>query len=213
MPKKRKGERETRYLIILFLFILGIGLLTSGEFMGGVASILVGVLVTIALFPAVREVVGEIVKGLMSMIEERKTKRTVHPPSEGTTTIEKPQQMAEVVQRIKECKPYKRPHKERQFEDMLMQHLRLFYPNLRTQLSYERTRIDAQIGKVGIEIKYQPNEGELDRLYGQIEKYLRHLDYVIAVIGYEMSRESVDYFRKRLRRRGLDTQVFVISIP
>lgn len=94
-----------------------------------------------------------------------------------------------------------------------MQYLRVYYPSLRTQLSYERTKIDAQIGKIGIEIKYQPNEAELDRLCGQIEKYLRHLDYVIAVIGYERSRESVDYFRKRLRRRGLDEQVSVITIP
>jgi len=28
---------------------------------------------------------------------------------------------------------------------------------MRTQLTYERTRIDAQIGKIGIEIKYQPD--------------------------------------------------------
>ena len=40
---------------------------------------------------------------------------------------------------------------------MLVSHLRAFYPYMRTQLTYERTRIDAQIGKVGIEIKYQPD--------------------------------------------------------
>jgi len=191
---------------------LGIGLLLGG-YLVGIVAILLSLVITIAMFPAVGETISEIVKGLMSLIEGRKTKRISRPSSEETLLTEEPEPVTEIIQRIEEFKPYKRPHKEKQLEDMLMQYLRVYYPSLRTQLSYERTKIDAQIGKIGIEIKYQPNEAELDRLYGQIEKYLRHLDYVIAVIGYERSRESVDYFRKRLRRRGLDEQVSVITVP
>ena len=96
---------------------------------------------------------------------------------------------------------------------MLVSYLRAFYPDLRTQLTYERARIDAQIGKVGIELKFQPSAGAFDRLYGQIEKYLKHLKCVIVVIGYEKSKEDTRYFRNRLKERGwLKDRVFVISV-
>lgn len=121
--------------------------------------------------------------------------------------------LREVIQKIKGFRPHKQARKERELENMLVHYLSAFYPNIKTQLTYERARIDAQIGKIGIEIKYQPSAGEFDRLYGQIEKYLKHLDYVIAVIGYEKSKESTRDFRQRLKERDwLNNRVFVISL-
>lgn len=73
MPKRRKEEREEAYVIILFLFILGIGLLLGG-YLVGIVAILLSLVITIAMFPAVGETISEIVKGLMSLIEGRKTK-------------------------------------------------------------------------------------------------------------------------------------------
>ena len=130
-----------------------------------------------------------------------------------TTVIQRTEKTEEIIGRIREFRPYKRPKKEKQLEDMLMQHLRFFYPSLRTQLYYENTKIDGQIEKVGIELKYQPNEADFDRLFGQVEKYSRHLDHVIVVIAYERSRESVDHFRERLKRSNLHEKITVIPIP
>jgi hypothetical protein len=119
----------------------------------------------------------------------------------------------DIIQRIREFTPYRRPSKEKELEIMLVTHLRHWYPEIRTQLTYERATIDAQIGKIGIEIKLQPDEGELDRLYGQIDKYLDNLDSVIAVIFNERSRESIESFMRRLVKRGwLDNRVFVLSL-
>jgi hypothetical protein len=129
--------------------------------------------------------------------------------------LEKPKPKApevkQVLRRIRRFKPHKKPRKERELEAMLVSYLGAFYPDIRTQMTYERARIDVQIGKIGIEIKYQPSS--FDRLYGQIDKYLRHLDYVIAVVGYEKSPETTRFFKKRLKERGwLNSKVFVLTI-
>jgi len=119
----------------------------------------------------------------------------------------------QVLRRIKQFKPYRRAKKERELEAMLVSHLGAYYKNIRTQLTYERARIDAQIDKIGIEIKYQPSASDFDRLYGQIDKYLRHLEYVIVVIGYEKSTEDTKFFKDRLKERGwLNNKVFVITV-
>lgn len=95
---------------------------------------------------------------------------------------------------------------------MLISYLQAFYPDVRTQQTYERARIDAQIGDIWIEIKYQPSAGDFDRLYGQVEKYPKHLNYIIVIIAYERSRENTKDFERRLKRRGwLNKKVKVIS--
>lgn len=213
MPKKRrKKEQEEASIIILVLFIIGIALLMSG-ILWGILAIGLAFLVTIAVFPKVGDVIKTLINGITELIEKRKISTPSIPSNSKVEVVEKPRMVEEVIGRIREFRPYRRARKEKDIEAMLMQYLRGYYPSLRTQLQYERTQIDAQIGKVGIEIKYQPNESELDRLYGQIEKYLRHLNYVIAVIGYERSAESTDQFQKRLKRANWDKQVFVVSIP
>lgn len=139
----------------------------------------------------------------------RKIKERRRPPVK--KKVKAAPELKQVLRRIRRFKPYKMPKKERELEAMLVTHLKAFYPDIRTQLTYERARIDAQIGRIGIEIKYQPST--FDRLYGQIDKYLRHLDYVIAVIGYPKSMEAIRFFKKRLKERGwLNSKVFVISI-
>jgi len=153
------------------------------------------------------------------------TKRKIHavmkaPPNKGRQRVQKeaeakpkPSEVKQVLIRIKRFKPFRRAKKEKELETMLVSNLRAFYPELRTQLTYERARIDAQIERIGIELKFQPNAGDFDRLYGQIDKYLRHLDYVIVVIGYEKSAEDTRFFKKRLKERGWLNRVFVVSTP
>lgn len=116
-----------------------------------------------------------------------------------------------LVNRIKRFEPHIRAKREKQLENMLVANLQAFY-TVRTQLTYERARIDAQVGNIGIEVKLQPSAGDLDRLYGQIEKYLNHLESIIAVIGNEKSKETTNYFKERLKKRGwLNKRVFVIT--
>ena len=80
-------------------------------------------------------------------------------------------------------------------------------------MAYQNTKIDAQIGNIGIEIKYQPSASEFDRLYGQTEKYLKSLEEIIVVIGYERTRELTESFEKRVKERGwLNSKVFVVSL-
>jgi hypothetical protein len=154
-------------------------------------------------------------KKIQAMMKPLPAKRI--PKKETKPKIEKAKpetpEVKRVLRRIRKFKPFKRAKKERELEAMLVSHLGAFYPNIRTQLTYERARIDAQIGKIGIEIKYQPSASDFDRLYGQIDKYLRHLDHVITIIGYEKSAEDTRYFKKRLKERGwLNNKVFVVTI-
>lgn len=151
---------------------------------------------------------------IVSLKEEKpkKTERKVKPSKVAPTHL-KPSELKQVLRKIKGFKPYKRPRKEKELETMLVSRLGAYYPEIRTQLTYERARIDAQIGKVGIEIKYQPSAGEFDRLYGQIDKYLRHLDFIVVIIGYPKSTEGTRFFKKRLKERGwLNKRVFVVVI-
>jgi hypothetical protein len=120
---------------------------------------------------------------------------------------------SEILSRIKKFTIHKMPKTEKDLDSMLVHYLSAFYPDICTQVAYQNTKIDAQIGDVGIEIKYQPSSGELDRLYGQTEKYLKHLEKVIVVIGYEKSRELTETFEKRIKERGwLNNRVFIVSI-
>lgn len=118
----------------------------------------------------------------------------------------------QIIEKTRRFSPHKKPRKEKELENMLVAYLSASYPEIKTQMTYERARIDAQIGRVGIEIKYEPSASELDRLYGQVEKYLKHLDKVIVVIG-NGDRESIETFQDRLERRGWsDRRVFIVSI-
>ena len=146
-------------------------------------------------------------------LREEKPKIAKVKPVAKKKVIPKTPELKRIVSKIKRFTPPKKPRGERELDNMLVSYLSAFYDVI-TKQTYERARIDAQIGKIGIEIKYEPSAGEFDRLYGQVEKYLRHLDYVIAIIGYEISRENTRYFKKRMKERGwLNDRVFVISIP
>lgn len=161
-----------------------------------------------------------------SRITKKKIEAIITPPKKKKTpvkkskvvskakeTTQKTTELKQVLRRVKKFNPYRKPRREKGLEAMLVSYLRAFYPDLRTQLTYERARIDAQVGQVGIELKFQPSAGAFDRLYGQIEKYLKHLKFVIVVIGYEKSKEDTRYFNKRLKERGwFNDRVFVVCV-
>lgn len=173
-----------------------------------------------------------------ALIKDRDLRKTIKTKAVGKTAIRKKRRVVEeerikekitereitrrrvteehisvrgLVNKIKKFEPHVRAKREKQLENMLVSYLQAFY-SVRTQLTYERARIDAKIGNVGVEIKYQPSAGDFDRLYGQIEKYLKNLDHIIVVIGYEKSKEITKSFQKRLKERGwLNKRVYVIT--
>jgi len=159
-----------------------------------------------------------------SRITKKKIEAIIEPPKreKASPKKEKVKQQAkkttsrtaefdEILKNVKKFSPYKKPKKE--LEVMFVTHLRVFYPDLRTQLTYGKARIDAQIGNVGIELKLQPSASGFDRLYGQIEKYLKHLKFIIVVIGCEKSKEATRDFKKRLKERSwLNDRVFVVCV-
>jgi len=210
--KKKNNDKETGYVLILVFFISGIAIVASGNLLG-LVILLAGLIILVAMFPSVREVIKSIAQGIERMIRERRERKTVIQHSIESTVIQRSEKLEEIIERVREFKPYKRPRREKQLEDMLMQHLRFFYNSLRTQQYYENTVIDGQIDRVGIELKYQPNESDFDRLFGQVEKYSRHLEHVIVLIAYARSREDVDHFRERLKRSNLADKTTVMSIP
>jgi len=135
-------------------------------------------------------------------VEEKQPKREVRE-----ATVES----GEILSRIKKFTIHKIPKNEKDLDSMLVSYLSAFYPDIHTRDTYQN--VDAQIDDIGIEIKYQPPSGEFDRLYGQVEKYLKHLEKVIVVIGYERSRELTETFEKRIKERGwLNSKVFVVPI-
>lgn len=125
---------------------------------------------------------------------------------------EKPSELQKILQELREYRPLKPYTKEDQLQNSLMSWLSRTH-RIREQSAYENTKIDAVIGRIGIEIKLGPDEPEYDRLLGQIQKYLKHLDYVIAVVGRERSKESTEGFKDRLREMGwLDKRVFLVRV-
>jgi len=159
--------------------------------------------------PRVREVVSRKRKVVEEeRIKERITEREITRRKVTEERIS----VRGLLRKIDKFEPPTRPKKEKQLENMLISYLQAFY-DVRTQMTYERARIDAKIGTTGIEIKYQPSAGDFDRLYGQLEKYLKHLDDVIVVIGSEKSKELTKSFKNRLKERGwLNKRAFVTTL-
>jgi hypothetical protein len=141
-------------------------------------------------------------------VEEKQERRKV---KETRKVEEETVESSEILSKIKKFTIHKMPKTEKDLDSMLVSYLSAFYPDISTRSTYQN--VDAQIGDIGIEIKFQPSSSEFDRLYGQVEKYLKGLEKVIIVIGYERTRERTETFEKRVKERGwLNSEVFVMSL-
>jgi hypothetical protein len=142
-------------------------------------------------------------------VEKEQTKKEKQPDKEQ----EESHESKEIITKINRFALHKKPKTEKELDSMLIHFLSAFYPDIETQVAYQNARIDAKIGNIGVEIKFQPSSSEFDRLYGQVEKYLKFLDKVIVVVGFEKTRELSDSFEKRVKERGwLNNKVHVISL-
>jgi len=84
------------------------------------------------------------------------------------------------------------------------------YPNIVLEQRLGGNRIDAVIGKIGIEAKHRPNQNEINRLYGQVDDYLRYLDHVVVVF-FDTNQSVINNFNRKLKSGNYINKVSVFS--
>jgi len=126
---------------------------------------------------------------------------------------------AQLNQVLDEIKSFKRhvpsisgKRKEKQYTLALTGYLAHSFPQIEMEQPLGKgTRIDAIIGKIGIEAKYRPDQNEINRLYGQIDTYLQFLNEIIVVF-FDTDSSTVNDFKKKLKRGGYLEEVSVVNI-
>jgi len=85
------------------------------------------------------------------------------------------------------------------------------YPNIILEQNLGGNRIDVVIEKIGIEAKYRPNQSEVNRLYGQVDDYLRYLDYIIVVF-FDTNQAMMNNFKRKIKTGGYESQISVVGV-
>lgn len=105
--------------------------------------------------------------------------------------------------------------KETEYRDDLLKYLRNnmnqkdpFGITGEVSIRKESGRSLADIGverRVGIELKYNVNtKSKVDRLFGQMDDYLKEYENMIVVLCGKTSEESLDYLNEKVRRMPRD---------
>lgn len=101
--------------------------------------------------------------------------------------------------------------KEKQLTLSMTGYLARDYPDIVLEQKFGGNRIDAVVGKIGIEAKYRPNQSEINRLYGQVDDYLRYLDHIIVVF-FDTNQSMINNFERKIKTGGYHKQVTVINV-
>jgi len=101
--------------------------------------------------------------------------------------------------------------KEKQLTLSMTGYLASSYPDIVLEQKLGGNRIDAVVGKIGIEAKYRPNQSEINRLYGQVDDYLRYLDHIIVVF-FDTNQSMINNFKRKIKTGGYNNNVTVINI-
>jgi hypothetical protein len=108
--------------------------------------------------------------------------------------------------------PPRRPPNEIAYQDMLVSSLKRDFPEILLRQQFGNNEIDVLIGRIGIEAKLGLKKSEADRLFGQIESFLQHIDRVIVVL-YQPLPEWQNYLKQKLARHGwLDKSVRIVVV-
>ena len=100
--------------------------------------------------------------------------------------------------------------KEKKMTISMTSYLASKFPGITQEQNLGGNRIDAVIGKIGIEAKYRPDQNEINRLYGQVDDYLRYLDHIIVVF-YDTNQSMINNFRRKIKTGGYDNQITLVS--
>ena len=95
--------------------------------------------------------------------------------------------------------------KERQLTLSMTGYLASSYPQISHEERLGSNRIDAVIDDIGIEAKHRPNPNEINRLYGQVDDYLRHLSHIIVVF-FDTNQTMINNFDKKIKDRELSQE-------
>jgi len=122
-----------------------------------------------------------------------------------------------VLNLVQEWNPGRRYSGESGFRDDLLKFLRnnlnrpddLFGLSEEHSIRKESGRHLADIavnGQIGIELKYNLNtKAKTDRLFGQIDDYLKGYDRLIIVLCGKTNEEHLDYLKEKVRKMRTDT--------
>ena len=123
------------------------------------------------------------------------------------------QSVLKEVKKFKSSAPKIRgKQKEKLYTTALSGYLSHAFPDIEMEQPVGRgCKIDALVGRIGIEAKYRPDANEINRLYGQIDTYLQFLDSIIVVF-FDTSSGAVNDFKKKLQRGGYSKQIETVNI-
>ncbi len=68
--------------------------------------------------------------------------------------------------------------------------------------------------EVGIELKLNLNsKSKVDRLYGQIDEYLKNYKYIIVVLLGKTSTEALEYLKEKVRKINEENKSLLMEAP
>lgn len=114
-----------------------------------------------------------------------------------------------IVQSIERFQEIREPSRELSYQDMLGQHLKHDFPNVRLRYKVANTEIDAFIDGVGIEVKVYLNKSEADRLFGQLALFHRSIKKII-VVAYRPNLQWLQEFQASVRNHFPKDAVYVV---
>jgi hypothetical protein len=204
LPRKKiKKKKEEAYVFVLLFFLIGFGLLLSGNLMG-VIAIGLGILVLIAIEPAFQKFIVEIIKALSSLVGKYERKSIPTPETTLPQYVEtvRDANLSRVIDILENCPlPSKFRHEpENDAETWISSQLIHDFPKLRRQQYYSQyhSRFDIEIGDIGIEVKLPKGARDLTTLRGQIQIYFKRFKYVVVFIinYYRINPELIEDFQK-----------------
>lgn len=146
-----------------------------------------------------------IIKEPIELVEEEPEPEAVQ---EKPKSADKDKELVKkIIQQIEAYKPNKVFNKEAEYENVLYARLEMMFPNIEQQYPYGDTRIDLKIGRIGIEIKKNPDIGEMKRLFTQIYDFSKFFKHIIVVIYDARDRKSISDLKRKIKELNLQATV------
>ena len=139
----------------------------------------------------------------------RRRKRAPKPPVTRQVSHRPDSSVGKIIKSIEQFQAIREPSRELSYQDMLGQHLKHDFPNVRLRYKVANTEIDAFIDGVGIEVKVYLNKSEADRLFGQLALFLRTIAKIV-VVAYRPNLQWLQEFEESVQRNFPRGSVFVV---
>lgn len=101
--------------------------------------------------------------------------------------------------------------KEKKMTLAMTGYLSSSFTNIILEQKLGKSKVDAVIGKVGIEAKYRPDQNEINRLFGQVDDYIQYLDHLVVVF-FDTNQSVINNFNRKIKRGRYDKKVTIIPV-